>query len=264
MSASARLDAELLLGEVLGVARGTLYVRADAPVPADAEQRFAALVARRAAGYPMAYLLGRREFWSTQLTVTGATLIPRPETEHLVDACVALVQQYRLRRVLDLGTGSGAVAIAVASECPACEVTAVDISGAALAVARSNVTRLQLRNVALVCGDWLKPLARRGFDVIVSNPPYVCSDDPCLEQGEPRYEPRLALDGGADGLDALRTIVAAAPFYLAARGWLLLEHGAGQGAAVRGLLCQRFRQVETRRDYSGQERISVAYRDRRS
>jgi release factor glutamine methyltransferase len=230
-SDTARLDAELLLAAATGRSRGTLLAFPERTAPPQAASRFEALVERRARGEPLAYLVGRREFFSLELDVDAAVLVPRPETEVLVEA--ALVRCAKLPRpaVLDAGTGSGAIALAVKRECPAAEVTGVDLSASALRVARRNAARLALA-VRWLESTWLAAVAGERFDVIVSNPPYVRSAEIA---GALEYEPRVALDGGADGLDAYRALLAATPAHLNRGGALLLEHGAEQRSALTAL-----------------------------
>jgi release factor glutamine methyltransferase len=228
-----RLEAELLLAHALGVDRAWFFAHAeDRPDPA-AIGRFEVLLRRRADGEPVAYILGRRDFWSLPLEVTSATLIPRPETERLVE--LALERLPQGGTMLDLGTGSGAIALAIASERPDASIVAVDASAAALAVARRNAARLRLERVVMQESDWYAALDARRFDLIVSNPPYVEADDPHLGEGDLRYEPASALASGADGLDDIRRIAKDAGRHLAAGGWLLVEHGWNQGASVRDI-----------------------------
>jgi release factor glutamine methyltransferase len=235
-----------------------LLARARQPVPADVAARFAAICARRAAGVPVAYLLGRREFWSMPFEVSPDVLVPRPETELLVERVLNNVHAPRAE-VVDLGTGSGAIAIALAHERPAWSVTATDVAPAALEVARRNGQRLAIGRIEFLPGDWYEPLAGRRFDAIASNPPYVASDDPALQDDGVRHEPRGALTPGGDGLSALAILIDGAPEHLKPGGWLLLEHGATQGAAVRGKLVARgFAHVTSHRDLAGHERISEA------
>lgn len=252
-----RTDAEALLLHVLGKPRSWLIAH-DTDVPGDdARAAFDALVARRAAGEPVAYITGHRGFWSLDLAVTPATLIPRPETELLVELALERLPPDRPCRVADLGTGSGAIALAIARERPRAQVTAVDVSADALAVARGNAARLGLERVRFLQGTWMTPLSGERFDVVVSNPPYIEAGDPHLEQGDLRFEPAAALASGADGLDAIREIVAAAPGHLGPGGWLLMEHGWNQGAAVRGLLERAgYAEVFTAPDLEGRDRVS--------
>jgi release factor glutamine methyltransferase len=260
--AEGRRESELLLCHVLERGRSWLFAHGDAvPSPAQAEA-FERLVARRASGEPVALLTGRQGFWSLDLEVDSATLIPRPETELLVEAALACLPAGQAAEVLDLGTGSGAVALAIASERPQLRVLAVDLSVAALAVARRNAERLGIGNVRFEHGDWFESLGQRRFDLIVGNPPYIADDDPHLAQGDLRHEPRSALASGRDGLDAIRRISAAAPAHLQPGAWLLLEHGWQQGAAVRELLAAAgLREVHSRRDLEGRERISGGRRE---
>ena len=252
-----RADAEALLLQVLGKPRSWLYAHADDALDAEVQTAFAALVARRAAGEPVAYLTGRRGFWTLELEVTPATLIPRPETELLVELALQRLPRDAAVRVADLGTGSGAIALALASERPRAQLVATDASADALAVARRNAQRLGTGNVRFVQGDWLAPLAGERFELIVSNPPYIEAADLHLAQGDLRYEPTAALASGADGLDAIRRIVADAPAHLEAGGWLLLEHGWNQGEAARALLrAAGYAQAFTAQDLEARDRVS--------
>lgn len=253
-----RIDAEFLLAHVLERPRAWLYAHADSLLLPGQLEAFRALQARRLNGEPVAYLTGQRGFWSLDLQVTPDTLIPRPETERLVELALAFLHPGRPAAVLDLGTGSGAVALAIARERPFSQVTAVDISPAALAVAAANGRRLQLGNVFFEHGDWFSSLGGRRFDVIVSNPPYIEDGDTHLAQGDLRFEPRLALASGPDGLDDIRLIAAQAGQHLLPGGWLLLEHGWQQGAAVRALLAAAgFVEVQTEPDLEGRDRVSL-------
>jgi release factor glutamine methyltransferase len=252
-----RAEADILLAHALGKPRSWLIAHADDPADAAGAAAFAALVERRAAGEPVAYLTGRRGFWTLDLEVTPATLIPRPETELLVELALARLPHAGAPRVLDLGTGSGAIALAIARECPHARVLATDASAAALAVARRNAQAHGLRNVALAQSDWFATLAGEHFDLVVSNPPYIAAGDPHLEQGDLRFEPAGALASGIDGLDDIRRIVDGARAQLVANGWLLFEHGWDQGAAVRGLLeAAGYREVFTAQDLEGRDRVS--------
>ncbi len=253
----ARREAELLLMHALGRPRAWLFAHGDADVDAAAAHAFRDAVARRAAGEPLAYITGRRGFWSLELDVTPDVLIPRHETELLVELALARMPQSIRVDVADLGTGSGAIALALARERPAARVLATDASAAALAVARANAARLGIANIEFAAGDWCAALGDRRFGLIVSNPPYIAAGDAHLRRGDLRFEPAIALASGADGLDALRAIVAAAPAHLDSGAWLLLEHGLDQGAAVRELLERRgFSQVFTARDLEGRDRVS--------
>jgi release factor glutamine methyltransferase len=253
-----RIDAELLLSDALGRSRSWLFAHADDLVAADGVEAFAARVARRRTGEPIAYILGRRGFWSFELTVTPATLIPRPETELLVELALERLPRDRACRVVDLGTGSGAIALAIARERPLAEVVATDASTDALAVAESNARTLGLDRVRFVRGDWFAPLSDGLFDLIVSNPPYIEADDRHLGEGDLRFEPVSALASGLDGLDDIRRIVADAPAHLRPGGWLLLEHGWTQGGAVRTLFDARWQPATTQADLEGRERTTLA------
>ncbi len=260
-AASADLEpaeAQWLLAHALGRDRGWLFAHAADPVDVDARMRFAGLVARRLAGEPVAYLRGRQGFWTLDLAVTPDTLIPRPETELLVELALARLPADAPLRLADLGTGSGAIALALASERPRARVDAVDASDAALAVARRNADAAALGNVEFHLGHWFDPLAGRRYDLVASNPPYIADGDPHLGCGDLRHEPAMALSSGHDGLDAIRCIVRAAPAQLAAGGWLLLEHGHDQGPAVRALLqAAGLQDVATHRDLEGRDRVSL-------
>lgn len=256
-SDSPRLDAEVLLAHALGTARSHLYAWPERELDAAAAQRAEALIGRRAEGVPVAYLTGRQEFWSLPLEVNEATLIPRPETELLVELALARLPAAAPCTVLDLGTGTGAIALAIASERPQTTVTAVDVSSEALAVARRNSTRLGLA-VELLQGDWYAPVGDRRFHLIAANPPYIGADEPEPAQGDLRFEPRLALIAEDDGLAALRHIAAQAPLHLESGGWLLVEHGYRQGAACRALFATAgLHDVATARDLQGHERVTL-------
>lgn len=259
----ARSEAEWLLAHALGVDRAWLIAhRDDAVAPALAGQA-RCCVSRRVAGEPVAYIGGHRGFHAIDLALTPDVLIPRPETELLVELALQRIPQSEKVDISDLGTGSGAIALAIARARPQACVLATDASAAALDVARGNAQRLGLRNVEFAQGDWCAALGARRFDLIASNPPYIAQSDAHLRQGDLRFEPRMALVSGVDGLDAIRTIVRDAPEYLNAGGWLLLEHGFDQGAAVRALLQQSgFAEVFTARDLEGRERVSGAVRPR--
>ncbi len=253
-----RLDAEWLLLHVLQQPRSWLFAHRDDPLHEDMARTFDALVERRALGEPVAYLTGRRGFWSLELEVDEAVLIPRPETELLVELALQRIAPGRPARAADLGTGSGAIALAIAHDRPQAEVLAVDASRDALVVAQRNAQRLGLANVAFRHGDWFAPLAGARFDVIAANPPYVAEGDPHLLQGDLRFEPAPALASGVDGLDAIRSIVREAPAHLRPGGWLLLEHGLEQGSAVRALLhAAGFAEVATHRDLEHRDRVTL-------
>jgi release factor glutamine methyltransferase len=252
-----RVDAEALLLHVLEKPRSWLIAHDTDVLDTKVIAAYEALIARRAAGEPVAYITGRRGFWSLELEVTPATLIPRPETELLVELALRHLPTDQALQVADLGTGSGAIALAIAHERPQAQVSAVDVSAEALSVARGNAQRLGIDNVRFVQGSWMTPLSGESFAVIVSNPPYIEAGDPHLGQGDLRFEPASALASGADGLDAIRQIVAAAPAHLQPGGWLLMEHGWDQGPPVRALLIAAgYVDVETARDLEGRDRVS--------
>jgi release factor glutamine methyltransferase len=253
-----RVDAEWLLAHVLGQSRSWLFAHSGDPVPVEFTEHFAALLARRRAGAPVAYLTGAQGFWTLELEVSSATLIPRPETELLVELALARIPVDAGPRIADLGTGSGAIALAIAKERPRTAVIASDASSAALEVARRNATRNRIANITFCEGDWFAPLAGERFDLIASNPPYIAEGDPHLGEGDLRFEPPAALSSGADGLDAIRNIVRDAPAHVATGGWLLLEHGWNQGVAVRQLLqAAGFIDVETAQDLEARDRVSL-------
>ncbi|MFT3896844.1 MAG: peptide chain release factor N(5)-glutamine methyltransferase [Thermomonas sp.] len=253
-----RVDAEHLLAHALGKPRAWLFAHGPDPVDAEAMARFESLVERRAGGEPVAYLVGSRGFWTLDLAVTPSTLIPRPETELLVELALARIPVDVEARIADLGTGSGAIAIAIASERPRARIVATDASVEALDVARINANRNEIGNAEFRRGDWFAPLAGETFDLIASNPPYIALGDPHLGEGDLRFEPPPALSSGIDGLDAIRAIAGHAPAYLCAGGWLLLEHGWEQGEAVRGLLREAgFAGIATERDLEGRDRVTL-------
>jgi release factor glutamine methyltransferase len=253
-----RADAECLLAHVLGRPRSWLFAHGGDALDEAAIARFDALVARRSEGEPVAYLVGHRGFRNLDLAVTPDTLIPRPETELLVELGLARIPADSDARIADLGTGSGAIALAIAVERPHAQVVATDRSDATLAVARANAGANALANVEFRAGDWFAPLAGERFDVIVSNPPYIADDDPHLAQGDLCFEPRAALAAGRDGLDAIRSIVRDAPAHLVDGGWLLLEHGHDQGEAVRRLLAQAgFDDIDTAQDLEARDRVGL-------
>lgn len=256
-SPSERLDAELLLAAAIGKSRSFLHTWPERIVSSEDAETYASYLQRRRAGEPVAYILGQQGFWKLDLEVAPHTLIPRPDTELLVETALAL-QPASPAKVLDLGTGTGAIALALASDCPAWQVTAVDRIEEAVALAERNRQRLGLGNVQVLASHWFGSLAGQRFDLILSNPPYIRAEDPHLVEGDVRFEPSSALVAGTDGLDDLRVIVAQAPEHLLPGGWLLLEHGYDQAADVRALLsAQGFTEVDSRKDLGGHERISL-------
>ena len=254
---SARVDAEILLARVLGKPRSWLYAHPEAVLDERQSRDFQALLARRERGEPVAQIIGSREFWSLELLITEDTLIPRPETELLVELALLRMCGKPGCRLLDLGTGSGAVALALASERLDAEVTAIDKDSRTLAVAKKNAARLGLERVRFLAGNWFSPIKGEQFEVIASNPPYIADADPHLLQGDLRFEPRAALASGPDGLDAIRAIAAGGPRHLSSDGWLLLEHGFEQGPAVRALLREAgLQDVTSHCDLEHRERVS--------
>ena len=254
-----RLDARLLLEAATGCTHADVLARPETPVFAPAGEQFLAWVERRAAGEPLAYILGEAEFRGRLFQVSPDVLIPRPETEVLIELALERLHGLPAPRVLDLGTGSGIVAISLALECPEASVTAVDLSAAALQVARNNAGRLGA-TVDFREGDWFSPLNGETYDLIVSNPPYVAEGDPHLALNGLPFEPRMALTDlkeGGDGLDCIRRIVAAAPSFLNPGAWLLFEHGYDQGESSRNLLASTgFKDPFTQTDLAGIDRVS--------
>ena len=257
VSDSPRLDAELLLARAIDMPRSYLFAHPEDTLDELATERFESVLARRASGEPMAYITGMREFWSLELMVTPATLVPRPETEILVDHALREIPRRADWQVLDLGTGSGAIAIAIAKERPLCRLTATDISPDALAIAAQNARQLDIPDIEFLEGDWTEPVAGRTFNVIVSNPPYVCAGDAALEAL--KCEPQAALVAGSDGLDAIRIIARDCIALLPGDGVLLVEHGAEQQDAITSLFASHgWADIACHRDYAGLPRITVA------
>lgn len=254
---SARLDAEVLLAWVLGKPRSYLRAWPEVELDSHAIKEYLQLLARRCAGEPISHLTGEREFWSLSLQVSPDTLIPRPDTELLVAEALTCLPDSDHVRIADLGTGSGAVAIALASECPRCQVIATDLSTAALALAQANAKRLKQPQIHFLHSNWCSAFARSDrFDVIVSNPPYIPTNDPHLRSAELAFEPQFALTSGEDGLDAIRLITAQAADHLVPSGWLLVEHGYDQGEAVRQLFIDNgYETVTTCQDLAGHDRV---------
>lgn len=249
-------EARLLLAEASGFSEASVLAHGERELPAEIEERYTEMTARRRAGEPIAYIVGRREFYGLPLSVGAAVLIPRPETELLVDLALERVPPSKPMSVLDLGTGCGAIALAIKRQRPRARVLAVDSSAAALEYARRNATKLALE-IELRHGLWFEPVRGERFDLVVSNPPYVALGDPHLSQGDVRFEPRGALVSGADGLHAIREITHGAPAFLGPAGWLLLEHGLGQDRAVRSLLTAAgLESVASWRDLAGIARAS--------
>ena len=256
---SARLDCELLLAHVLQVSRTYLYTHAEQWLDATQLARFDELLARRLNHEPVAYLVGIREFWSLPLTVTRDTLVPRPETEQLVERALLLPSMAADVRIADLGTGSGAIAIALATELRQARIIATDNSAAALQVARANANRHCPGQIEFRLGNWWEPIADDTCDIIISNPPYVKANDPLLQATELQHEPHTALAAGPDGLADLRILCRGAGQHLNTNGWLLLEHGAEQAPALQQLLGNAgFQAINTHPDVAGLPRITMA------
>lgn len=253
----SKLEAQTLLQHVLQVNRAWLISHADDTLTTEQYAAFEALLQRRLDGEPIAHILGTREFFGLNLKVTADTLIPRPDTETLVEAALEKIPKTAQARVLDLGTGTGAIALALAKHCPQAHVTAVDFSENALTVARENAENLSIPNVSFVHSYWFSALNNKQFDIIVSNPPYIAEHDPHLTQGDVRFEPKSALTSGADGLDDIRHIIAHAQHQLKPGGWLMLEHGYDQAQAVAELLAQaQFCHIGHRLDLAGIQRVT--------
>lgn len=258
-----RLDAEVLLAWVCAADRAALYARGNETLPADVQERFRSLLARRAAREPLQYIVGRQEFWSLDFAVTPDVLIPRPETELLVESALEILDGAgKPLRLCDLGTGSGCIAVALAHELPNAEIWALDCSPAVLAVAESNARRHGVaERIHFVESDIFADVPEVGFDAIVSNPPYVAAEAFAALQPELAWEPRRALEGGREGLDVIGRILAAAPACLSAGGWVAMEIGSDQGAAVAAMACAAgFSDVDVRADYAGLPRVLLARR----
>ena len=254
---SARLEGEILLAQALNTSRSYLYANPDMEPPQQRLTVFRALLKRRAKGEPIAYITGRREFWSLELEINADVLIPRPETELLVEQALELIPENADWRIGDLGTGSGAIALAIAHERPGCEIHASDISEAALLLAGRNQQRLAIDNLQFHQGSWCEPLSGQ-FMLLVSNPPYIAAGDVHLISGDCRFEPQIALTPGADGLAAIRQIISQAGSFLRPGGWLLLEHGFDQSARVQELLqTAGYQNVRSVADLAGHERLSM-------
>lgn len=259
---TSRLEAEVLLAHTLNCSRSHLYTWPEQHLTGQQSQAFSSLMRRRLRGEPIAYITGTREFWSLALRVTPDTLIPRPETELMVERALEIIQDRPTARIADLGTGSGAIAAALASELPKCQIVATDSSVPALAVAKTNFTDLGLHHIQLYLGHWLAALpATEIFDLILSNPPYVAEYDPHLQEDGLPWEPTSALVSGKDGLDDIRHLIKNAPQHLTSQGWLILEHGFDQGSAVRQLFSEAgYQAIITHHDLEQRERLTEGRR----
>lgn len=260
VSDSARLDAEILLCRAIDMPRSYLFAHPDDELDHLTHDRFESQLARRLDGEPMAYITGTREFWSRELLVSPATLVPRPETELLVELALRQIPRESALEVLDLGTGSGAIAISIATERPLCNITATDICPDALAIAAENIRQADLANVSCVVGDWTKPVERQKFDIVLSNPPYVNENDTVL--ADLKFEPVSALVSGVDGLDDIRVLAEDCGDILVADGCLMIEHGADQQEDVAALLrASNWIEILCHKDLSGKPRVTVARRN---
>jgi release factor glutamine methyltransferase len=257
-SSEAKLEAQLLLKNLLNVNRAWLISHQNDVLEANINEAYRVLINRRLNGEPIAYILGKREFYGLNLKVTPATLIPRPDTETLVDVALAKIPLQKNLNICDLGTGSGAIALAIAKHRPQAFVLALDASQAALDIAIDNAKNLAIANAKFILSDWFNALKNEKFDIIVSNPPYIEADDAHLSQGDLRFEPIAALASGQDGLDDIRRIINQAPQHLNPHGWLLLEHGYNQAEKVAALLKQAgFGQISHAQDLSGTDRVTI-------
>jgi release factor glutamine methyltransferase len=260
-SDAALFEAQLLLQHVLNVNRAWLIAHEDGELTSEQFLAFDALLQRRIDGEPVAYILGYREFFGLKLKVTPDTLIPRPDTEILVEAALEKIPQKQPDKILDLGTGTGAIALAIAKNRSNAQVTAVDFSTNALIVAQENAKNLHIQNVTFLQSDWFSAIQNQRFDVIVSNPPYIENDDAHVNQGDLRFEPKSALTSGADGLDDIRKIIRESLMFLNPQGWLMLEHGYNQAEKVRDLMVANgFLEVATIRDFGGNDRVTMGKR----
>lgn len=261
-SCTPRLDAEILLCQAIQCQRSRIYSHPQQYVNSRQLGFFHSLINRRQQGYPVAYLTGKKEFWSLTLAVNQNTLIPRPETECLVQAALEIIPDNRTFKVLDLGTGSGAIAVAIAHERPNCNVTATDISSAGLAVARQNGANHWLDNIKFLVSDWYQNIPPTKFDMIISNPPYIARNDPRLSQDNLRFEPTLALISGVGGMQAINTILASARDYLADDAYLFLEHGYKQKQPVRNAFLKNgFKEIVSLKDLAALDRLTYGRMD---
>jgi release factor glutamine methyltransferase len=253
-----RLDAELLLIHVLHISRAQLYAWPEKLLNDEQWQQFQNLVKQRIEHQPIAYLTGHKEFWSLDLRVNAATLIPRPETELLVEQALKYLHEIEQPVILDLGTGSGAIALALAQECPHARITAVDVNSQALEIAQYNAQNLELNNIQFQLSHWFQDLPIQKVHLIVSNPPYIANDDPHLSLGDVQFEPLQALVSGKDGLDDIREISNQAKSFLLPEAYLLFEHGYDQAATVQQILREQgYKNVKTIKDLAGKERVSL-------
>ena len=255
-SNSKRIDSEILLCSILKCNRATLYTHAEKNLSELNKKKFEGLVNKRLKGYPIAYLTKQKEFWSHKLYIDETILIPRPETELLVEKTLELISIHSLNDILELGTGSGAIAIAIASEKPMLNIKATDIKTAALKIARHNTDSYKIKNIEFIKSDWFCNIKKYDYDLIVSNPPYISNNDPCLKNSGIKFEPTSALISGQDGLDDLKKIIQKSSYYLKNNGWLIVEHAYNQGVQVRKTFLENNFTATTIRDYCELERIT--------
>ncbi|NOX42552.1 MAG: peptide chain release factor N(5)-glutamine methyltransferase [Gammaproteobacteria bacterium] len=259
---NATLEAEVLLAHTLGQSRTYLRTYPQQAINSPTIEQLNSIVERRISGEPIAYITGHQEFWSLDLDINKDTLIPRPETETLVTCALEKIPRDKSIRIADIGTGSGAIALAIASERPACTITATDICESALIIAKNNAVRLSLSNLEFHCGNWFEPIQNELFDIVISNPPYIANNDPHLQKGDLRFEPIFALRSGHDGLDAIRHIIRNAKKHLIKDGWLLLEHGYDQRDRLITLLKDNeYSNIIWHNDIQNQARVILAQKD---
>ncbi|MCK5480243.1 MAG: peptide chain release factor N(5)-glutamine methyltransferase [Gammaproteobacteria bacterium] len=257
-SDTGRLDAEVLLASILEKNRSYLHAWPEKILSQETREQFHQLVTKRASGEPVAYLTGQREFWSLPLAVSADTLIPRPETETLVTLALEKIPADSCLHIADLGTGSGAIALAIAHERPRCRIVATDVSPRALAIAASNARNLGIENINFIHGNWCDPLPHEPFDLVLANPPYIEDQDAHLELGDVRFEPRIALAAGPDGMNDLNHIVACARHCLREQGWLMLEHGYNQADRVKQRLSEHgYLEISSHSDEAGLDRVCM-------
>ncbi len=257
LSTIAQLEADILLAQILAVERPFLDLLTESPLSLDQQTKFNHLLSRRISEEPLAYITRKKEFWSLEFEIDESTLVPRPETELVVERALHQCRGIERPVIADLGTGCGTIALALASEMKEAKIYATDLSAAALLMAEKNRQSFDFENVHFYEGDWTSPLPDQKFDVIVSNPPYIAIDDPCLQEKVMSYEPKLALVGGENGLTAIRTVIGEARQYLKSKAWLILEHGFDQSEPVHALLKEfGFNQIKTFRDLAGLDRVT--------
>ena len=251
-----RIDSEILLCSILNCNRTKLYAYPDKVLSFDDKKKYKELINKRSEGYPIAYLTKQKEFWGHTLHINDNILIPRPETELLVEKALKLISIFSLNKILELGTGSGAIAIAIASEKPNVNIKATDIKDNIIKIARKNADLYEIKNIKFVKSNWFSDIKKNNFDLIVSNPPYVSGDDPVLRNSDIRFEPVSALVSSNDGLDDLKKIIRESSNYLKNNGWLIVEHAYDQGAKVRKLFLENKFTSKTTKDYNKLERIT--------